>query len=192
MAYVPEVTASEHRRRPHIHTHRSRTLQRADLRVQLNVPTVSAARAIFEVAPRLTDKQLTRATQNARLAGHVKPTDLHRLVDRCPRLRQLVDPDENPTRSPLEDILIPWLKRHRLPLPRLNAHINGYEVDALYPQEKVIVELDSWTYHQDHPTWISDRERDAHHLSCGYPTVRIPPDGVTDAKAHQLRTILQA
>lgn len=121
MAYVPEVTASEHRRRPHIHTHRSRTLQRADLRVQLNVPTVSAARAIFEVAPRLTDKQLTRATQNARLAGHVKPTDLHRLVDRCPRLRQLVDPDENPTRSPLEDILIPWLKRHRLPLPRLNA-----------------------------------------------------------------------
>lgn len=65
-------------------------------------------------------------------------------------------------------------------------------MDALYPQEKVIVELDSWTYHQDHPTWISDRERDAHHLSCGYPTVRIAPDGVTDAKAHQLRTILQA
>ena len=71
---IPEVTTPEHRRRPHVHTHRSSTLEPNDLRTQLNVPTVSAGRAIFEIASRLSDKQLTRATQDARRAGHVKPT----------------------------------------------------------------------------------------------------------------------
>ncbi len=143
---VPELTTPEHRRRPHIRTHRSRTLQRSDVRVELNVPTVSAARAMFEIAPRLSNQQLTRATQQARLDGHLTPTDQRMLLLRCPRLKQLVDPDENPTRSPLEDILIPWLRRHGLPPPKLNAHINGYEVDALFSRAKVIVERDSWTY----------------------------------------------
>jgi hypothetical protein len=141
---IPEVTCPTHVRRPHIDTHRSRTLEPNDTRRQLNVPTTSAARAIADIALRLTDKQLTRATQNARRAGHIKPTDLHRLLLRCPRLQQLVDPEQNPTRSGLEDILIPWLTKHGLPIPRINTLVNGYEVDALYPEHKVIVELDSW------------------------------------------------
>jgi hypothetical protein len=99
---TPEVTTLGHRRRPGIKTHRSTTLEPNDLRVELNVPTVSAGRAIADIAPRLSDRQLTRATQNARRAGHLKPTDLHRLLLRCPRLKQLVDPTQNPTRSDFE------------------------------------------------------------------------------------------
>jgi hypothetical protein len=188
---IPEVTTPEHRRRPNIHTHRSRTLTRADKRTQLNIPTVSAARAIFEIAPRLTDKQLTRAVQDARRAGHIKPTDLRRLLLRCPRAQRLVDPKQNPTRSALEDTLIPWLHRHGLPIPITDTKVNGYEVDALYPDHKVIVELDSWEYHKDHPQFLSDRERDAHHLAYGYPTVRITEDRLTDHEAQRLRTTLE-
>lgn len=188
---IPEVTTREHVRRPNITTHRSRTLEPSDVRVELNVPSVSAARAIFEIQSRLSDKQLTRATQDARRAGHVKPADLSTLVLRCPRLRDLIDPKQNPTRSGLEDTLIPWLKKHGLPLPILNAHVNGYEVDALYPDHKVIVELDSWEYHHDHPQFLSDRVRDAHHLSYGYPTVRITEDRLTDHEAERLRITLE-
>jgi hypothetical protein len=166
---VPEVTAPEYRRRPAIHTHRSRTLTREDLRIELNIPTVTAARAILDIAPRLTDRQLTRATQDARRAGHIKPTALSRLLLRCPRLQQLVDPQQNPTRSGLEDILISWLHRHGLPIPILNTQVNGFEVDALFPEHRVILELDSWKYHKGHPQWLADHERDAHHLSLGYP-----------------------
>jgi hypothetical protein len=187
---IPEVTAPEYRRRPNIHTHRSSTLTRDDIRIELNIPTVSAARAIFDIASRLTDKQLTRATQDARRAGHVKPTALSRLLLRCPRLQQLVDPKQNPTRSGLEDILIPWLTKHGLPIPILNTHINGYEVDALFPDHKTIVELDSWEYHKGHPQWLVDRDRDAHHLSFGYPTVRVTEDRLTKAEAERLRRTL--
>ncbi len=187
---IPEVMCPRHVRRPGIDTHRSTTLEPADRRIELNVPTTSAARAIADIANRLSDKQLTRATQNARRTGHIKPTDLHRLLLRCPRLRPLVDPTQNPTRSGLEDTLIPWLTQHGLPIPRLNTHVNGYEVDALYPEHKVIVELDSWEYHHDHPTWLSDHERDAHHLSRGYPTVRITENRLTDHEADRLRRTL--
>lgn len=187
---IPEVTTREHRRRPHITTHRSRTLERTDRRSQLNVPTVSAGRAIADIASRLSDKQLTRITQNARHAGHLHPTDLRRLLLRCPRLQRLVDPQQNPTRSGFEDVLIPWLTRHGLPIPILNATVNGHEVDAFYPEQKVILELDSWRYHQDYPSWRSDRERDGENLaSGGHRTVRIA-DELTDGKADQLHRIL--
>jgi hypothetical protein len=189
---IPEVTTREHRRRPGIHTHRSRTLRRADRRVELNVPTTSAGRAIADIAARLSDRQLTRATQDARRAGHLHATDLHRLLFRCPRLQQLVDPAQNPTRSGFEDILIPGLKQHGLPLPQINTKVNGHEVDALYPEQKVILELDSWKFHKDYPAWRSDRERDGENLARGgYRTFRIP-EHLTDTKAAQLRAILQA
>jgi hypothetical protein len=189
---IPEVTTLGHRRRPGIKTHRSTTLERTDRRRRLNVPTVSAGRAIFEIAPRLSDRQLTRATQDARHAGHLKPTDLHKLLLRCPRLQQLVDPTQNPTKSGFEDILIPWLKKHGLPIPIVNAKVNGHEVEALYPEHKVILELDSWKYHKDYPAWRADRERDGENLaSGGYRTFRIP-ERLTDTKADQLGAILGA
>lgn len=190
---IAEVTAPGYRRRPGIHTHRTRTLTltRHDIRIELYVPTTSAARTISDIAPRLSDKQLTRATEDARRAGHVKPTDLSRLLVRCPRLQDLIDPQQNPTRAGLEDTLVPWLSKHGLPIPKLNTKVNGYEVDALYENEKVIVELDSWKYHKDHAQFLSDRERDAHHLSYGYPTVRITEDRLTESEAERLRQTLQ-
>jgi very-short-patch-repair endonuclease len=187
---IPEVTTPEHVRRPNIHTHRSRTLDISDVRVELNVPTTSAGRAIADIAPRLNDKQLTRITQDARHDGHLKPTDLHTLLLRCPRLQDLVDPTQNPTNSGFEDILIPWLTHHRLPIPIINTNVNGHQVDALYPGQKLILELDSWPYHKQYPQWRSDRERDAENLAAGgYRTLRIPEE-LTDTKANQLRKIL--
>jgi hypothetical protein len=189
---IPEVTTPNHIRRAHITTHRSTTLQRTDRRVQLHIPATSAGRAIADIAPRLSDKQLTRATQDARHEGHLKPTDLHRVLLRCPRLQQLVDPNQNPTNSGLEDELKSWLTQHGLPIPVINAEVNGHTVDALFPEHKVILELDSWPYHKDYPQWRSDRERDGENLAHGgFRTLRIP-EQLTNRKATQLRAILDA
>jgi very-short-patch-repair endonuclease len=188
---TPEVTTPGHVRRPNITTHRSTTLERNDRRTRLNVPTTSAGRAIADIAPRLDDKQLTRITQDARHESHLKPTDLHKLLLRCPRLQQLVDPKQNPTNSGFEDELTRWLKQHGLPIPIINTKVNGHQVDALYPEHKLILELDSWPYHKDYPAWRSDRERDGENLaSGGYRTFRIP-EHLTDTKANQLRKILR-
>jgi hypothetical protein len=189
---IPEVTTREHRRRPGIHTHRSRTLRRADRRVELNVPTTSAGRAIADIAARLSDRQLTRATQDARRAGHLHATDLHRLLFRCPRLQQLVDPAQNPTRSGFEDVLIPWLKQHGLPLRKSTPRSTAMRSTLCTRSRR---SSSSWTpgsFTRTRDSFESDRERDAHHLVHGNPTIRIIPERLTDAKAEEVRAILGA
>jgi hypothetical protein len=80
----------------------------------------------------------------------------------------------------------------RAPIPIINTKVNGHEVDALCPEQKLILELDSWPFHKDYPTWRSDRERDGENLaSGGYRTFRIP-EHLTDTKAEQLAAMLDA
>ena len=55
----------------------------------------------------------------------------------------------------------------------MSAIVAGYEVDAFFPAEKVIVELDSWEFHRDRSSFESDRDRDAATLAAGCVTVRI-------------------
>jgi very-short-patch-repair endonuclease len=189
---IPEVTTPTHVRRPNITTHRSTTLEPKDIRTELNVPTVSAGRAIADIAARLSDRQLTRATQDARHEGHLKAADLGKLLLRCPRLKELVDPNQNPTNSGFEDELKSWLNKHGLPLPIINTKVNGHQVDALFPEQRLILELDSWPYHKEYPQWRSDRERDGENLaSGGFRTFRIP-EHLSDTKAQQLQAILDA
>jgi very-short-patch-repair endonuclease len=106
-------------------------------------------------------------------------------LGRWPRVRPLVDPAQNPTRSGLEDLLLPWLARHRLPVPRLNVYLHGYEVDAYFEVEDLILELDGWEHHRSRDSFASDRERDAHHLAHGTVTVRVVPERLTDGEAHR-------
>ena len=57
-------------------------------------------------------------------------------------------PDDR-TRSDLERDLIDLCRDHDLPLPLINALVAGHEVDALWPEARLIVELDSWEHHRD-------------------------------------------
>ena len=51
--------------------------------------------------------------------------------------------------------------------------VAGYEVDALFVAERLIVELDSWDYHFDREAFERDRDRDADTLAADHETVRI-------------------
>ncbi|MGI8713995.1 MAG: hypothetical protein ACR2NR_12625 [Solirubrobacteraceae bacterium] len=189
---TPEVTAPTEKRRPRIHTHCSSTLSRADVTTNYGIRVTTIVRTIIDINPRLTDRQLTRVINDARVANRLKPSRLGELLRRCSRARRLIDPEQNPTRSRLEDDFARWIKRHRLPMPTINARIGGREVDALFEAERVIVELDSWTFHRDRLIFENDRERDTAHRDIGYETVRITPDRLTKAEADRLRRILEA
>ncbi|MFZ0376624.1 MAG: DUF559 domain-containing protein [Solirubrobacteraceae bacterium] len=99
------------------------------------------------------------------------------MLDRNPthpgtkRLRPFVEKSGNPTRSPLEDDFEAFCKRYGLPTPVTDIYLLGYEIDALFPVERVIVELDGRRFHED--TFERDRDRDADLLAADYPTVRI-------------------
>ncbi len=55
----------------------------------------------------------------------------------------------------------------------MNTHLHGYEVDALWPAQRLIVEVDSYAHHSSRKAFESDRTRDAIHAAAGYRTLRV-------------------
>ena len=55
----------------------------------------------------------------------------------------------------------------------MSTIVAGHEIDALWPEQKIIIELDSWDFHQDRASFESDRDRNADTLVAGHLTVRI-------------------
>jgi hypothetical protein len=170
---LPEVTAPHCRRRKGIHTHRTQTLTRRDIRRHRNLRVTSPSRTILDIQGRLTDKQLTRAINELRLHTQLGATELQRLLRASPRAQRLIDPTQDPTRSGKEDDFVTFCKTHGLPIPRTNVMLFGYERDAVFDTEKVIVEIDTWDTHNSYKSFKSDRKRDAAAAEHGHLTVRL-------------------
>jgi hypothetical protein len=194
-----DVTVSRGDPRPKsITVHRTRTLHRRDLTTHWGIRVTSAARALLDSAPALTDKALTRAVNDARRARVCSPAALADLLARnrthagALRLRPFADLNSPLTASTFEDRFVALCRTYGLPTPRCNARVCGYEVDALFEAEKLIVELDSWEFHRDRTSFVNDRNRDADTLAAGYATVRITWERPDDMEAARLRRILAA
>ena len=145
-----EVTAPRERRRPGIRTHRSQTLTRREFTTRHAVRVTTPLRTALDLQPRLTDPALVRLVNDLRIAGHLRPVELPRLCERSQRIDLLLG-DGQLTRSRLEDLFRRFVTRHRLPMPELNARLpgSGREVDGLYREARLIIEVDSWQFHGD-------------------------------------------
>ena len=96
-----------------------------------------------------------------------------------------------PTRSGLEDEFLRFIDRYDLPKPEVNQQIAGKEVDMLWREQRLIVELDSRTFHLH--AFEEDRERDAHLLSEGFAVLRITSQRLKAPRreAERLRKLLE-
>jgi hypothetical protein len=193
-----EVTAPSRHRRAGIRIHQA-TLTCRDVTTQIGLPVTSPARTVLDMAPRLADKALARAVNDLRRAGYLHLADLSELLRRHPRnaaskrLRPFVERRTGPTRSEFEDAFLAFAERFGLPQPLVNTHVAGFEVDALFPGQRVIVELDGWSFHSSRESFIGDRDRDAELLARGYRTVRLTWERLNEAperEAARLRAIL--
>jgi very-short-patch-repair endonuclease len=180
---VPEVTATQQRRRAGIQSHTTRALPGQDRKRQLGVPVTSPERTIREIESRLTRKQFTRM---------VKDAWQERRLDKAAVTRLLGYPAE-PTRSEFEEAFRRFCRRFGLPKALTLATLHGYEVDALFVAQRLVVELDGWEFHADRVAFVSDRDRDADLLDFGYETVRITWDRMHETperEAARLKRIL--
>jgi hypothetical protein len=194
-----EIILTQGDRRPrHILTHRCRSLQQRDLTRQRGVPTTSPARTALDVAPRLTRRALTRLVNDQLRDGYLDREALGDIVGRNPLhpgtklLRPFVKDPRDPTDSPFEDDFLSFLRRYGLPVPQTNIWLHGRKVDAFYPDAKLIVELDGWSFHNDQDAFRDDRERDAENLKHGLATMRMTKDRLEltpDREAERLREI---
>jgi len=92
------------------------------------------------------------------------------------QLRILLDNYRGPppfTRSELERLFLDLCHDGGLPRPRTNVLVEGYEVDAVWLDQRLIVELDSHGYHGTRAAFEDDRERDAILQLAGYRVIRI-------------------
>lgn len=193
------VTAPSQHRRPGIVAHISGTLRRTDARTQLGIRTTSPARTILDCAPDLGAGRTARAIDDARLAGLLRLPELDELLRHLPRhpgraiVAPLIDTEDGPTRSEFETAFLAFCRRFGLPRPQLNVQVCGYEADALFAGQRVVVELDSWRFHQGRPRFESDRDRDAIRLAAGFVTYRLTWRRFQDTPrlaAQQLRAVL--
>lgn len=195
--YTMEVMVLTDRRPPGIRTHRCRNLAGNDGRTQLGIRTTSAARALLDITPGLNDDEVARAVSDARINAHLKLGQLRDVLDRNPRhwgakrLKPFVDRPNGPTRSEFERRFLKLTRTYGLPEPVLNTKLNGYEVDALFAVQRLIVELDGWDFHRDRRSFESDRERDAHQLAAGYRTLRITWERLCDEPHKEAERLLR-
>jgi very-short-patch-repair endonuclease len=194
-----DVTVPGDRRPKGIRVHRAPGLAAPDVTVHFGIPVTSPARTALDLAGRLDDKALTRAVNQARLNGHLRLPDLKELLARSPgrptrSLERLVEHATGPTRSELEDEFLRFVERYGFPRPEVNQVVAGHEVDMLWREQRLIVELDSRAHHDGDEPFETDRDRDADLLVAGFSVVRITWRRLTtspDREASRLRALLR-
>jgi very-short-patch-repair endonuclease/predicted transcriptional regulator of viral defense system len=164
-----------------IAVHTTRELLARDRALRARIPVTSVARTLLDLAGAIPEQQLTRTFEQA---DRLDLLDLRAIHDVCLRgrgraglgvlLRLLADQTGSApaTRSELERLFVDFCQEHRLPRPQLNALVAGFEVDALWPGKRLIVELDSFAFHKTRGAFERDRERDAALLIAGYRVLR--------------------
>ena len=65
----------------------------------------------------------------------------------------------------------------------------GKEVDFLFPNERLIVETDSWRYHKTRRAFEDDRARDVLTTRAGYRTLRFTDRQLTRQPHHVAHAI---
>jgi Transcriptional regulator, AbiEi antitoxin/Protein of unknown function (DUF559) len=196
-----EVTVTCNRRPKGIRVHRSTTLRRREMTTQLGIRATVPARVLLDLSPRLTDRALKRAVNNALNSQWLTEDQLVQTLDHHPtlpgtkRIAKLIGHAGTATRSGWEDAFPRFCADHGLPAPVMGQPFHGYILDAVFPAEKVIVELDSWLFHKGKIAFESDRERDAETLARGFVTVRVTEERLDERpgeEANRLHAILES
>jgi very-short-patch-repair endonuclease len=169
------------RTRDGIQVHRVSGLDPRDFRRYQNIPITSPARALLEIAPDLTDRQLERALDEALIKRLITHAAINAVLAAYPnrrgagRLRILADPGRptTETRSDGEEALLAALRKANIRAPEVNGRVGRYIADFVWRKERVIVELDGYDYHRGRAAFERDHERDAEHLRLGFLVIRV-------------------
>ena len=130
------------------------------------VLVTSPARALLEIAGELSPLRLADAVELAQVKRLVTKRELEAATARSPRragagvLRELAA-DQAFTRSRAERKVVALVRAAGLPEPIFNALVDGWELDALWERERVVLEFDSYTFHATRAAFERDRRKSA-------------------------------
>lgn len=171
------------------------------------IPVSTVPRTIFDLAAIESTTGVERALRQQERLRLYDVLSLDHLLERYPRhrgnrvvrecLRRLRDLPDGATREELESGFLAFLDRYGFPRPRLNAWVaigsRRYQVDCLWPLQRVVVELDGYATHGTRYAFEGDRDRDRRLLAAGYRGPRITWRHLHETPAEvaaDLRTLL--
>jgi very-short-patch-repair endonuclease len=190
------VTAPTRHNIDGIHCHFARSIHSRDVTKIHGIPVTTLERALLDLAEAKDRRPFAAALKQAQ---HEDRLDLRRINATIARnagrrgikpLRQaLGDLTDEPgwTQSELERRFRKLTEIHGLPLPLTNQYVEGELVDAYWPDQAVVVEVDGWKTHKTRAAFETDRVRDsklaaAHFrvLRFTYRRIEDDPRGVAD------------
>lgn len=170
------------------------------------IPVTSVPRTMFDLAGSRSEREVERAWNEMEVREYRDRLSVPDLLERYPRrkgspvLARLANDKETSvgiTRNDLEEAFLALIDRYGLPRPRMNAHLavrdRFYEIDCLWEDRKVAVELDGRGAHGTKKAFHEDRERDRILTAEGYTTSRLTWDHIhqtPNGVAADLRLIL--
>jgi very-short-patch-repair endonuclease len=173
------VPSNRSRRLHGIRSHRRRQLGHAELTQREGIPVTTPARTLIDLATLLQLSQLEEAVNAADKLGLVDPEQLRRKVDYrkgtdgVKALRRLLDRQTfSLTESELERRFLKLIRREGLPVPKTQQRIEGFRVDFLWPELRLVVETDGLRYHRTAAQQAKDRLRDQALVGAGLTVLR--------------------
>jgi very-short-patch-repair endonuclease len=178
-----DVTLVGRRCRPRrgIRLHGVSELDRRDVRLKHGLQVTAPARTLIDLAAEAGYDQLERAVAEARALRLVGERDLDAALNRAGtrigagRMRAFLRHEGGPvlTRSGGERRMRRLLRAAGLPMPLVNARVEGWEVDFLWPGQRVVVEVDGYPFHAHRRAFERDRRKDLALANAGYHVIRI-------------------
>jgi hypothetical protein len=152
-----------------------------EMTIERGIPVTTPARTLFDLAAVISEYHLRAAFQEAEIRRLTSPTSLDALLERYPgrrgttSLRRIVAEHESqpiPT-SLLERRFLALLDAHGLPRPQINRLTDHGEIDATWPEHRLIVECDGFATHGTREAFEPDRAKDRALRVAGWRVIRI-------------------
>jgi very-short-patch-repair endonuclease len=83
----------------------------------------------------------------------------------------------------MEERFLKLCDDHAIPRPETNTHIHGIEVDFVWREERLIVEVDGYRYHRAPSAFEDDRAKDVELATRGWPVMRFTWKQITRRSA---------
>jgi very-short-patch-repair endonuclease len=175
------------RTRPGIKLHRSGKLLRHDVQVKDGLPVTSPAWTLLDLAARFDTRALERIVDEALVVLKIlRPDQLIDVLQRSngrpgtPALKGLLERRTSSvvTHSQAERRCLELIREAGLPEPLTQVRIGEFTVDLLWPEHRVVFEIDGYSFHTSRSAFDRDRAKDAALKAAGYDPNRLSRDQV--------------
>jgi very-short-patch-repair endonuclease len=169
------------RQRAGVRVHRVASLDPRDATKRHRMPITAPARTLVDFAAEARPHELEAALAEGHTSRRFTDDKIRQALDRAGRrpgvgvLRRLLQVEAGPalTRSEAEVRLLRLIRDAGLPRPEVNTRLGPYEVDFLWREQRLVVEVDGYRFHSSRQAFERDRVRDAELQAKGYRVMRV-------------------